>query len=110
MSLEAARNLSVPDLLRVLDEKLGLEYVRLRESHLPPVVSLGSYVRISWSCHLILKECGSGVLQLNVNPAGRKSRSQSTRYSEPHPLLSEPAAAGEQVATRDDFSNRSTCP
>ena len=110
MSLEVARNLSVPDLPHVLDEKLSLEYAGLRESHLPPVVSLGSHVGISWFCHLILKECRGGFLQLNVNPAGRKSRSQSTRYSETHLLLSEPAAAGEQATARDDFSNCSTCP
>ena len=110
MSLEAARNLSVTDLPHVLDEKLGLEYAGLRESHLPPVVSLGPHVGISWFCHLILKECRGGFLQLNVNPAGRKSRSQSTRYSETHLLLPEPAAAGEQATARDDFSNCSTCP
>ena len=42
MSLEAARNLSIPDLLRVLNEKLGLECARLRETPLPPVVSAAS--------------------------------------------------------------------
>ena len=32
MSLEAARNLSIPDLFGVLNEKLGLEYTRLQEA------------------------------------------------------------------------------
>ena len=32
MSLEAARGLSIPDLLRVLDEKLSLECTKLRDT------------------------------------------------------------------------------
>lgn len=32
MSLEAARDLPIPDLVRVLNEKLGLEYTRLQET------------------------------------------------------------------------------
>ena len=31
MSLEAARDLSIQDLLRMLNEKFGLEYARIRE-------------------------------------------------------------------------------
>jgi len=42
MSLEAAHNLSIPELLRVLNEKLGLESSRLRETCLPPIVSIAS--------------------------------------------------------------------
>ena len=37
MHSEAALNLSVPELLRALNEKLGLEYTRRREIRLPPV-------------------------------------------------------------------------
>ena len=37
MSLEAALDLSIPELLRVLSEKLGLECTRAREIRLPPV-------------------------------------------------------------------------
>ena len=40
MSPEAARILSIPDLLCVLDEKLKLEYTRLRETQLPPFASI----------------------------------------------------------------------
>ena len=42
MSLEAARDLSIPDLLRLLNEKLGLECTRLREIPLPPLASVAS--------------------------------------------------------------------
>jgi len=42
MSLETARDLSIPDLLRVLNEKLDLEYTRLRGTPLPPTVSVAS--------------------------------------------------------------------
>ena len=40
MSLEAARMLSIPELLRVLNEKLGLEHSRVQEASL--VVMVGS--------------------------------------------------------------------
>jgi len=39
MSLEAAINLSIPELLRVLSEKLGQECTRVREIPLPPVLA-----------------------------------------------------------------------
>jgi len=42
MSLEAACDLSIPELLRVLNEKLGLEHTRLRKYHPPPAVSTTS--------------------------------------------------------------------
>lgn len=42
MSLDAARNLSIPDLLRVLNEKLGLECSRLQNTPLPPASSTAS--------------------------------------------------------------------
>ena len=40
--LKAARDLSIPDLLRLLNEKLGLECTRLRETPLPPLASVAS--------------------------------------------------------------------
>ena len=39
MSSNAALNLSVPELLRTLNEKLGLECTRARESCSPPILS-----------------------------------------------------------------------
>jgi len=42
MFLEVARKLFVPKFLRVLDEKLVLEWIRSREYPLPPVVSTTS--------------------------------------------------------------------
>ena len=44
MSLEAARSLSIPDLLRVLSEKLNLECTRSQETPLPPVFTPASAV------------------------------------------------------------------
>ena len=41
MSLEAARDLSFTDLLRMLIEKLDLECTRLRETALPPKSVVG---------------------------------------------------------------------
>jgi len=42
MSLEAARELSIPELLRVLGEKLDAECSRVREIPLPPAASAAS--------------------------------------------------------------------
>jgi len=42
MSLKAARDLSIPDLLRVLNEKIGLEFTTLRNTSLSSAVSAGS--------------------------------------------------------------------
>ena len=42
MSLETARDLSIPDLLRLLNEKLGLECTRLQETPPPPLVDTAS--------------------------------------------------------------------
>ena len=42
MSLETARNLSIPDLLCLLNEKLGLGCTRLQETPFPLAVSVAS--------------------------------------------------------------------
>ena len=42
MSLETARDLSLPDLLHMLNEKLDLERTRLRDIPLPSAVSVAS--------------------------------------------------------------------
>ena len=42
MSLDTARGLSIPDLLRLLNDKLGLECTRLQETPLPLLVSTAS--------------------------------------------------------------------
>jgi hypothetical protein len=42
MCLEAARDLSIADLLHVLSEKLGLECTKLQDTPLPPAVSPAS--------------------------------------------------------------------
>ena len=42
MSLEAARNISIPELLHALNEKLYSECNRLREYRPPPAVSISS--------------------------------------------------------------------
>ena len=42
MSLEAARGLSIPELLRIVGEKLDVEYSRVRGTPLPPAVSTTS--------------------------------------------------------------------
>lgn len=48
MSSEVVLNLSVPELLRALNEKLGLECIRAQEDCLPPILgsipSLGAEV------------------------------------------------------------------
>ena len=43
MSLEAARELSIPELLRVLNEKIGIEHSRVRE--MPPPLAVSAATR-----------------------------------------------------------------
>ena len=63
MPSEAAVNLSVPELLQALNEKLGLECTRARQTRLPPVpaliVSLEAKVSILRSTYL--GERGGGI-------------------------------------------------
>ena len=65
-SLEATRDLSTPDLLRVLNEKLDLGDGGARGFRPLPIgcaTSLESYVGISSSYNLDLNKCGNGVLR-----------------------------------------------
>ena len=58
--METGRDLSIPDLLRLLNEKLGLECTRLQETPLPPVstASLESEVSAPESIDLHPDKCG----------------------------------------------------
>ena len=42
MSSQAAYDLSIPELLHVLNERLDFEYARVRDIRLPPAVSVAS--------------------------------------------------------------------
>ena len=57
--METGRDLSIPDLLRLLNEKLGLECTRLQETPLPPV-----------STALLESEVGASEL-INLHPNKR---------------------------------------
>lgn len=55
MSLEAARELSIPELIRALNEKINVEWSSLLVTPLPPgasVASVRSEVRTSWPIYL----------------------------------------------------------
>ena len=63
MSLEAALNLSVLELLQALNEKFSLECARTRGNCFPPILgsipSLEAEVSSPWSIHL--NGCDSGI-------------------------------------------------
>ena len=61
--METGRDLSIPDLLRLLNEKLGLECTRLQETPLPPVSTalLESEVGASELINLHPNKCGCGI-------------------------------------------------
>ena len=102
MSLEAAYNLSISDLLHVLSEKLGLESSKLRGISLPLTrlaSSLESEVSAPWQINPRRE-------LMKVNLIDRQPGSQSARRSETHPILAERCAAGQQVATRDPLLHR----
>ena len=89
MSLEAAYNLSISDLLHVLNEKLGLESSKLRGIPLPTTCSAGSLeseVSVPWWINLD-KELMKVIL------IDRRPGSQSAGCSEAHHILAEHLAA-----------------
>ena len=61
MPSEAALNLSVPELLQALNEKLGLECTRVREIPLPPILSSITTLRAEVSPLCYLNERGDGI-------------------------------------------------
>ena len=77
MSLEAALDLSVPQLLRVLDEKIGLECSRVRGIRLPPIstsiTSLEVEVSAPYSIYIPTRRSN-----LTVNSPDRNPRGQGT--------------------------------
>ena len=107
MSLEAAPNLSVPELLRVLNEKLGLECTRAREIRFPPVPgSVNSLSRAQVSINPVDLPLQAWWWDLTYDPPDRKPQSQSERNSGAHPFLVDPVAPREQASTRDPLPHR----
>ena len=73
MSLEAVQNLSIPDLLRALNERLGLECTRLQKYY-PPVVHTASLrTEVSKPVSSVSVSDG-GSLRAAWHPVDRKSR------------------------------------
>jgi len=100
MSLEAARKLSIPELLRVLGEKLDVEYSRVRQTPTP----LAGSPEVEVRAHVILQ----GVtVESDSDPLDRESRNPSPRYPGVHTLPAERVTAGQQVASGDHFLHRS---
>lgn len=111
MSLEAARNLSIPELLHVLNENLHWECNGLREYHPPPAISTASLkAEVSTQKSAYLSDRGSEILHTYRNPPDQNSRIQNTRCPKTHSLVAEPATACKQVTTGDPFAHRSTLP
>ena len=109
MSLEAARNLSIPELLRVLNDKLHSECNRLQEYHPPLAVSI-SFLETEVSALSSHLNHRGEISPIYRKPLDQKSRGQSTRRSETHSLAAEPIATGQQGTTRDSFAYRSMFP
>ena len=109
MSLEATRDLSIPDLLCLLNEKLGLECTRLQETPLPPLAATAS-LESEVSVPDRSPSQQAWLWDLTVNPSDRESRSQSARCPRISALFAEHVAAGQQVTTRDHHSYRPTHP
>jgi len=101
MPLEAARDLSVFDLLQVLDEKLSLESTRLQKTR-PSLAEIES--EVSTRCQPLSRRMRwQG---LTVDPPAQTPRIQRTMCLEVLTLFTERIAAGEQVATGDPLPHR----
>ena len=70
MSSEAALNLSVLELLQALNEKLSLEWIRMREDFLPPISGSISSLEtaVSGRLSICLDGCGGGIYRLIGTP------------------------------------------
>ena len=101
MSLEAARELSIPELLRVLDEKLGIEYSRARK--ISPSLPVSAATREPEVRAYYLNV----TVESDCEPLARESRSPSARYPEVLAFSPEHLFASEQAASRDHFLHRS---
>ena len=89
MPLKITNDLSVLELLRLLNEKLGLECTRLREIRVSPAISVTSLeLEVSTSVRLITRK-------ILVAPTDRESRNESTRRPEVDSASPQPVAAGE---------------
>ena len=96
MSLGVARDFSIPDLLCVLNEKLGLESSHLREMRLPPTFSTSSLkAEVSTPLTNPPQQTWSG--SLNTESLDREPRNPSTRRFGPHTFFTEHVAASEQA-------------
>ena len=81
MSLKTAHDLSIPDLLRLLNGKLGLECTRLQETPLPPpaTTTLESEVSPPELVDLHPSKLYFRIQKnLTANPSDREPQSQST--------------------------------
>ena len=110
MSLEAACDFSIPELLCMLNEKLYLECNRLQYHPLSAVSipSLETEVSASGSSYLI--DRGGAILNPYRIPPDQKSRNPGSRCSEVHSLIAEPVTTSKQVTTGDPVACRSTLP
>ena len=109
VSLEPVRNLSIQDLLRVLNEKLSLERTRIQEIS-PCHVVFTAELESEVSTHQPIPTSTDAAVGSNPSGIDRESRNESTRSCEVHPNLMERTTAGQQVATRDPLPNRRICP
>ena len=104
MSLEAARKLSIPELLQVLDGKLREEYSRVQGIPLssPMIASLEPEVR-SVSLRGVATDPDS-------KPLDRESGNPSARYPKFFTLSTKHVATSKQVAPGDHLLHRSIYP
>ena len=96
----AAYSLSISDLVRVLNEKLGLESSKFRGISLP-LTCFASSLESEVNCPGESTSRGA-----DENSVDRQPGSQNPRCSETHPVLAERSAASQQVATRDPLLYR----
>jgi len=102
MSLPGAvYDLSIPDLLHLLNEKITLECTRVREIGPPPAVSTASLEsEVSVPRQIRLDEDLT-----MVNSVDRKPRNRNTRYPEVPALFAEHVATSQQVTAGDPLSH-----
>ena len=109
MSPESTHDLSIQDLLRVLNDKLSLEWNRIREAS-PSRVFSAAELKSEVGAHQPTVASTDMAVASDSSWIARKSGNQSMGYSWVRSSLTERVATGQQIAARDPLSYRRMFP
>ena len=109
MSPSSARDLTIPELLRVLTQKFDDEYSRIRGMLSLPILPVALLEQeVSEACRVCQTSPERSGLILRSS-TDHEPRNHRPKCLDIHPILTEYAATSQQVAAGDPFPHRSRC-